>query len=532
MTIEGGAGARRTSWALAAMSLLVLVAAMVVRGTGPTDLWDQTQPKTVSYTTDVIVHGDWVLPIERGTMPATKPPLYNWIAAPFVRVAGFASEIAHKAPSLLALLASWAMIVALGQRLDRGPVRCLGWVAGLAFVSNYAIMKLGYLARPDMVLTACLVAAWIAGTSLIIDAGTGRESRLTRGRAAVLWLALAAAWLTKGPAALATIPALALEARLVGGSWSAFHRTGWVWGVPLSIAPFLAWLGGAWLIDPEHVRTVLIFNEVVGRVTGLGPEGNELGPIGWLRDFPNLWFYYLVRFAPWSVPSIIAMVVLVIERRRRRAGIVVERDDEQRRWMVAGMTYVLAIIALFTLSTGKRSDYIVSAYAPGTLLAAWWLLDVHPRIGRRLAWLAPAIAIGVIATIGGIAADDPPSPRPDLSSHMRSFIAASTEAIHDAPAPVEVWNAGASHVQAMLGLSEPDGRDGVEARIRAGETFWVLGALGDDAGGVLVRHARRWNPDVRVRRVVAVPPLGDLARTEWPDELGLYRVEPASIGAP
>ena len=46
---------------------------------------DQAQPKTVSYTTDIIANGRWILPIELGEHKATKPPLYNWLAAPAVK---------------------------------------------------------------------------------------------------------------------------------------------------------------------------------------------------------------------------------------------------------------------------------------------------------------------------------------------------------------------------------------------------------------------------------------------------------------
>src|SRR5215470_1600448 len=85
------------SW-LIACSFLALVWALVARIAGPCDLWDQTQHRTVSYTTDILAHGSgssglrhWILPNQAGTSPATKPPMYNWIAAPFVKVLGFSS---------------------------------------------------------------------------------------------------------------------------------------------------------------------------------------------------------------------------------------------------------------------------------------------------------------------------------------------------------------------------------------------------------------------------------------------------------
>src|SRR5688572_30822432 len=103
------AGRRR----LVISAIAMLIAMMTLRYLGPSDLYDQTQPKTMSYTTDIIVHGGshWLLPFERGELPATKPPLYNWLAAPAVKWLGFNSEIAHKLPSIAAMLACWLIIV-------------------------------------------------------------------------------------------------------------------------------------------------------------------------------------------------------------------------------------------------------------------------------------------------------------------------------------------------------------------------------------------------------------------------------------
>src|SRR6185503_81222 len=124
---------------LAAFSFAVLVWALVARIAGPCDLWNQTQQRTISYTTDIIVHGigpegsweHWILPVEAGAMPATKPPMYNWIAVPFVRLLGFSSEMAHKFPSIIALSACWLIIVRIGRTVDEGGDERLGWLAGL-----------------------------------------------------------------------------------------------------------------------------------------------------------------------------------------------------------------------------------------------------------------------------------------------------------------------------------------------------------------------------------------------------------------
>ena len=70
------------------------------------------------------------------------------------------------------------------------------------------------------------------------------------------------------------------------------------------------WIWGVYRIDPDHLRQKLWFDEIAGRVTGLGPEGNELGPIEFLQRLAHMPTYYLLRFAPWSVLSILAMIAI------------------------------------------------------------------------------------------------------------------------------------------------------------------------------------------------------------------------------
>jgi 4-amino-4-deoxy-L-arabinose transferase-like glycosyltransferase len=155
---------------LVAWPVLALLWVVAARMLGPSDAWHQSQPATIAYTTDIIANGNWILPQPQGRDKATKPPLYNWLAVPMVRLMGLASEPAHKAPSLAALCLGWLFVVRLGRWLNPTGGGALGWLAGMCLVANYSFFKLGYLARPDMLLALWLLLGWCAGTVLLIDA--------------------------------------------------------------------------------------------------------------------------------------------------------------------------------------------------------------------------------------------------------------------------------------------------------------------------------------------------------------------------
>jgi len=100
------------------LSLAVLVVAGRVF-VEPSDLYDNEQPLTISYTVDMLLHGHWVVYHGFTGELMTKPPLYNWVAAPFVAAAGYGAEWAHKAPAWLGGLATFVVAVAMGRWVCR-----------------------------------------------------------------------------------------------------------------------------------------------------------------------------------------------------------------------------------------------------------------------------------------------------------------------------------------------------------------------------------------------------------------------------
>jgi 4-amino-4-deoxy-L-arabinose transferase-like glycosyltransferase len=524
------AGGLSPTWGrvLALCSVLALLGVLAARVGGPSDAWDQTQPKTIACTADIIVNGNWVLPRMWGTEPATKPPLYNWLAVPMVGLMGLASEPAHKSPSLLAICLCWLVTVRLGRRIDPGNGGELGWLAGICLVANYSFFKLGYLARPDMLLALWLLVGWIACTTIFIGArAPGDEGRLTKpaGRPALalcFWLCLGLAALTKGPGALPLLAYAVVAARFIGGRWRAFGVLQPWWGLPLALLIFGAWAWAVWRIDPDHLRQLWL-TEVAGRVVGVGPQGSHLGPVGMLTTAPYMPLYYLGFFFPWSLLSILAAVSLWS---KAAAG-------GQRRWRTLGpggamlhgaAIFVIVTLALYTLSASKRADYGSVAYAPGALLAAWWLLRVPPRLGSTVPWLAPVGAALVLAVHTIVGELEPNAPYRGLGDAMSSFSRDAETHLRAAPAPVVFWASQHALPQAYFGADGHHGVAAVRRMLTGRRPFWLFAGRRREPPLTVLD----WLPQRRPRWT-----LTEACRSRrfgpcgvWPEQMVLYRVDP------
>jgi 4-amino-4-deoxy-L-arabinose transferase-like glycosyltransferase len=508
-------------------ALLWVLAARVL---GPSDAWHQAQPQTFAHTTDIIANGNWILPGSPGRAKATKPPLYNWLAVPLVRLMGLASEPAHKSPSLAALCLCWLVLVRLGRRPDRGGG--LGWLAAMCLVANYSVFKLGYLARPDMLLALLLLLGWVACTALLIDARRPRGPHAGPGMtpgtrlllAVGLWLCLGLAGLTKGPAALPLLVYAVIAARLVGGRWGALGALGLWWGLPLSLLIFGAWAWGAWAIDPEHFRRTLWAAEVAGRVTGLGPEGSNLGPIGVVTTAPYMPLYYLGFFCPWSVLS-----VLAIARLWSRPA-----PSAARRWQGMGSRgavlhgaaiFVIVTIALYSLSASKRADYAVAAFAPGALLAAWWVLEVLRPLAARALGAVP-IAAGLVLAVHTLVNElQPHAPRRDFGDAIGRFSRDAETQLRASPAPVVFWASQYTLPRSYFGSGGHAGAEAIDRMLGTRSPFWVFAGTNDRPPVTLLD----WLPERGPRWTITEACRSQrLPRTAiWPEQVVLYRVDPA-----
>src|SRR4029453_17953366 len=93
----------------------------------------------------------------------------------------------------------------------------------------------------------------------------------------------------------------------------------------------------------------------------------------------------------WSIVAILGGLALMRRGRPETSAMTM--------WMRGAALHTIITIGLYSLSVGKRADYIAGALPPAALLAAWWMLHQRPHSAPRWPWLTPATAAIVLAVL-------------------------------------------------------------------------------------------------------------------------------------
>ncbi|MGC4032890.1 MAG: hypothetical protein QM754_14370 [Tepidisphaeraceae bacterium] len=379
-------------WSLAFALLCTLTAAVIVFGVrwfGPHDLYEKDQPKTMAYTADMVTHGRFALPRDVIYQPATKPPMYNWIGAAAVFVSGNWSEWTLKLPTILGTVATAGVVCAVAKRRSGSVVALLAVGIFFSFGSDIrhgSVLRLSYLARPDMLVTAFCTAAWFC-FAIAVEKPSAKTAFTP---AIVGWFCVTAAALTKGP--LAALPAIfgIVYALLTPPPRSdlplrqegRFTAVGRLWlhvGLPIVVLGFGAWVFAAARQDWSHVRDVMWGAEVAGRLTET-PEGFAKPPY-----YAVMWF--VTKAQPWGGVALLAMAFVAWQPRlRRTAG--------------PAALYLAIVLLGLSLPAAKRMDYLLPAYAPAAVLIAVAAADVvrHRILGAFAVLAVPLLVAAVFVT--------------------------------------------------------------------------------------------------------------------------------------
>jgi 4-amino-4-deoxy-L-arabinose transferase-like glycosyltransferase len=336
------------------LALILGVTAMVIaiRATAPSDLATGDQPYQVEYIEDIVARGNWVAQHLRDGTPATKPPLYNWLAAPLIVVTDWSGDFALKLPSVLAGIALALLVWDFTRRIASERAAT---IAALLLVTTTMSVKLIYFARTDM-----LLALFIA---LQLHAAL-------RQRAAAYGVAAALAMLTKGPIGIL----LPLAALTTWWLWRGELRAQWralrlTLVLPLALLPFVLWLAAAVAIEGRPLWNQLVYAETLDRFTSGSSKAKEHRHV--LYYVPH----FMVRFAPASLFAIVAIA------------------SRERKRVLLAVCWVVAMLVCLSLVPSKRADRLFPLL-PGVCALAGWALDTRPRGTRAVMHVIAAILLG------------------------------------------------------------------------------------------------------------------------------------------
>ncbi len=349
----------------------------MVRLSGPNDLYEKTQQKTIAYTADMVANGRYLLPRDPDGAGATKPPLYNWLASLSVGGLGLTGEFGHKLPAvgagvLTALMTVWMTgwmfrgddEIAGGKWYEvRGGVCGLGLLAGMMWLGNVSGYKWIYIARPDGVMIACMAGAWISSTVAMSDG-------VKRGKlwVVIFWFCFTGVVLSKGATAPIVLVYAVLAGRVLFGEWKRFNRLYWWWGLPVAVGLVACWAWPLHMKYPDHFYEVYWRKEIVHHTTGDGGSGAAV--LDFLKGLYKSPGYFVTRFLPWGIFVVWGFVLLFKQEKMKGVW---------RHPLGPAVLWCVVQLVLFCFVGKVKGRYLAGTYPAAAGIGAYCVAAIFGR---------------------------------------------------------------------------------------------------------------------------------------------------------
>lgn len=463
-----------------------MLAALVViaSGIGLRDPWPADEPRFALLSRYILDSGEWLFLMRGDELYSDKPPVFMWLQAAAIRMAGGSLRLGFLLPSLLAALGTLWLVYDLGRRLWTHRVGL--WAAWLLlFALQFTFQS--KRAQIDPVLLFLMTLA-NHGLLLAVLRGGGAQAW---GRA---WFAAGLGTITKAVGGLSLL-------LLAPAAWAA--RRGWpgvqlpparLWsaGLALFLLAAAIWLGPLlWFAlrdgEPAHreyLHTIL-FHQTMNRYAA-----------SWDHHEP-VWYHFSIVLTLW-LPAALALPWALPAWWSR-----LKRRDP--RYLLP-LAWVLGVLVFFSIPSGKRDVYIMPALPMFCLALAPLMPGLSRRAGPRRLALAFVAGLGGLLFLAGLAMwlGDPGFERrllvrrgyqPDEVAHLAGVLALAGGWMLACAAWLRTRRAVACAGWALAGL-------------------WVLTSLG--AYPVIDRYA---SPRGVMDAVAArLGPQGELAAVAWREQ--------------
>jgi len=342
--------------------LLGVGAALYIVNLGGYPLYTKGEPREAVTIFDIVHGGGWILPMRAGVEIPSKPLMMHWLAALLSIAVGQVNEWTVRLPSATLAIAAMLVCYLYVRRLfdDRSA-----FLSALMLGTAAQYLQAGTGARVDATLTFFMTVAFFEFIS--IAEGLSR-------RWLVMYLAVAAAVLTKGPVGALLPAASALLWIAIERRWEVIGRLHLLPG-----AAIVALLGGGWYLAAGYVGGVdfvrkQIIAENLIRFAG-GPQFSE----GHAHPFYYVEAALLAGFMPWSL--LLPAPAIRFARAPRPLG-------PRLRYLVV---WFLTVLVFYNLARSKRGVYLLALYPALTSMIAVSLGDAFSNNQNRSRW-AQALA--------------------------------------------------------------------------------------------------------------------------------------------
>ncbi len=353
------------SW-LEPVGIVLLTLMLNLAGNGQTGLWDRDEPRNAVCVREMRARGDWLFPTFNGEPRYHKPILIYWLMGLGTALGGdnpFGVRLVSVAAGTASVLGVWLL-----GRAILGPSG--GRLAALILATAPIVVAESKLATTDATL-----ALWLLGCQACLWVLGQRASRMA---AALFWIFLSLATLTKGPVGPALIAVSSLVAWWWGWPSRAWKRLHWRWGLASFAIVTAPWFVVMSITTGGEFLRFAVGRQIFHRVA------SDMEAHG---GFPG---YYavasLLAFYPWSA-LVPAAVVGAWQRRK----------SEPNLGFLLG--WVIGPFVLLECFRTKLIHYYLPAFPAWALLTAWLVLRVAAEgvnIRRKpLGRLAIALLVGI-----------------------------------------------------------------------------------------------------------------------------------------
>ena len=386
---------KRQCWLLLALTFFTFFTLLGSRGLNEPD-----EGRYAEIAREMVETGDWLVPQLWYLPHLDKPPMTYWLVAAAIKLFG-QNEWAVRLPLALAAIGGiWAAYL-LGCSVNG---RRTGRWSALILQTSMLYFAMARLLTTDLFLTVFTLWAmyffWRSWRRLA-DAEPGKRPSGFFGWHLAGWTALALAFLTKGPVALA-IPLAAFGALLFYCRRQIHGKKTLVAGLLCGVAVFLVLVAPWFLLVFARIPAsahYMIFGQVAGHLLGTSAKNR-----------PGSVFYFFgiiaVGLLPWTP------LLGWLWRRRHWRGLTAPGKDA---WLFLNV-WAIFTFALFSFSHSKLPPYILPLFPALAVLLAWRFFDGDetvanaPRIAWRICSLCALLLPAVIPLVLRFAFKDVPPP--------------------------------------------------------------------------------------------------------------------------